>query len=225
MTAAVANESTDLLPTHRSLLTRLKRADDQEGWQEFFDTYWRLIYGVARKAGLSDAEAQDAVQETVITVSQQMPKFRYEPERCSFKTWLLLITRQRIARQFGKRQQGRLAASPSRSGERPVAAPRAAADTPRTGTIERIPDPSGDRLAAVWDEEWEKHLLSAARERGKRQVSDAHYQIFDLYVVQGWSAGEVARTLGVNVGQVYLVKHRISGLLKREIKQLTETFR
>jgi RNA polymerase sigma-70 factor (ECF subfamily) len=118
MTAAVANESTDLLPTHRSLLTRLKRADDREGWQEFFDTYWRLIYGVARKAGLSDAEAQDAVQETVITGSQQMPKFHYEPERCSFKTWLLLITRQRIARQFRKRQPGGPTASPPQAGER-----------------------------------------------------------------------------------------------------------
>ena len=75
----------------------------------------------------------------------------------------------------------------------------------------------------VWDEEWEKHLLAAARERVKRQVSDAHYQIFDLYVVQGWPAGEVARTLGVSVGQVYLVKHRIAGLLKREATRLTQT--
>ena len=225
MTAAVAKEPTDLLPTHRSLLTRLKRADDQEGWQEFFDTYWRLIYGVARKAGLNDAEAQDAVQETVITVSQQMPKFRYEPERCSFKTWLLLITRQRIARQFKKRRPGGPMASPPGAGDLPAPAPRAADDTARTGTIERIPDPAGDPLAAVWDEEWEKHVLSAARERVKHKVSDVHYQIFDLYAVQGWSAGEVARTLGLSVGQVYLAKHRISRLLKREIKQLTETFR
>jgi len=100
------NNSTDLLSTHRSLLTRLKRADDQEGWQRFFDTYWRLIYGVARKAGLTDAEAQDAVQEAVITVSRQISRFQYDPERCSFKTWLLMITRQRIARQFAKRQPG-----------------------------------------------------------------------------------------------------------------------
>ena len=49
-----------------TLLSRLKNADDHAGWQEFFDTYWKLIYGVARKAGLNDAEAQDAVQETVI---------------------------------------------------------------------------------------------------------------------------------------------------------------
>jgi len=42
------------------------------------------------------------VQETIITVAQQMPEFRYEPARCSFKGWLLLLTRQRIAHQLKK---------------------------------------------------------------------------------------------------------------------------
>ncbi len=37
MTGPVAKDATDLLPTHRSQLTWLKRADDQEGWQRFFD--------------------------------------------------------------------------------------------------------------------------------------------------------------------------------------------
>jgi hypothetical protein len=31
---------TDLIPTRRTLLTRLKDWGDQGGWQEFFDTYW-----------------------------------------------------------------------------------------------------------------------------------------------------------------------------------------
>ena len=38
---------TDLIPTRRSLLTRLKDWGDQAGWQEFFDIYWRLIYSIA----------------------------------------------------------------------------------------------------------------------------------------------------------------------------------
>ena len=65
----MATETDDWLPTRHSLITRLRQADDHAGWQEFFDTYWRLLYGVARKTGLNDAEAQDAVQDCVITVS------------------------------------------------------------------------------------------------------------------------------------------------------------
>ena len=89
MTQTMANDATDFLPTRRTLLSRLKKADDQAGWQEFFDTYWKLIYGVAIKAGLTDAEAQDAVQETVIAVSKHIGRFKYDPAQCSFKTWLL----------------------------------------------------------------------------------------------------------------------------------------
>jgi len=91
------------IPTRRSLLTRLKNWDDQEGWREFFDTYWNLIYGVAIKAGLGDAEAQDVVQETVIAVAKKMQDFHYDPSIGTFKSWLLHTTRWKIADQFRKR--------------------------------------------------------------------------------------------------------------------------
>jgi len=55
----------DLIPTQKSLLSRLKNWDDQSSWKTFFDTYWRLIYAFARRAGLGDAEAQDVVQFSV----------------------------------------------------------------------------------------------------------------------------------------------------------------
>ena len=40
--------------------------------------------------------------------------------------------------------------------------------------------------------------------------------MFDLYALRGWAAREVARTLGVNVGRVYLAKFRIAPLFKKE---------
>ena len=63
----------DSLPTRRSLLSRLRDLSDSDSWRTFFDTYWRLIYNVARKSGLSDGDAQDVVQETVIAVARKMP--------------------------------------------------------------------------------------------------------------------------------------------------------
>ena len=93
----------DFIPTRRSLLSRLKNWDDQESWQEFFDTYGRLVYGVAVKAGLSDAEAQDVVQETIIIVARKLAGFKYDPALGSFKSWLMLITRRRIEKQLKKR--------------------------------------------------------------------------------------------------------------------------
>src|SRR6267143_2400092 len=92
-----------LFATRRSLVDRLENWDDRKHWQEFFDAYWKLIYSAARKSGLTDAEAQEVVQETVITVAKKIGKLRYDPAAGSFKGWLLNITRWRIADQFRKR--------------------------------------------------------------------------------------------------------------------------
>ena len=81
-------------------------------------------------------------------------------------------------------------------------------------------NPTGARLEALWEEEWEKHLLTTALEQVKRKVSDRQFQIFDLYVLQNWPVRDVTRTLRVSAAQVYLAKHRVSALLKKEVKKL-----
>src|SRR2546427_181978 len=95
------------LPTRQSLLSRLKEWDDHESWRDFFDTYGRLIFGLAVKSGLTHTEAEDVVQETLLVVAKEMPDFKYDPARGSFKGWLLEITRRRIANQVRRRQKHR----------------------------------------------------------------------------------------------------------------------
>src|SRR5690349_7564653 len=85
-----------LIPTRESLLSKLQATSRGESWREFFDTYWRLIYCNARKAGLSDGDAQDVVQETMIALTKNISEFRVNPARCSFKTWLMNLTRWKI---------------------------------------------------------------------------------------------------------------------------------
>jgi RNA polymerase sigma-70 factor (ECF subfamily) len=204
----MAKDPIDLIPTRVTLLGRLKNWDDQESWREFFNTYWKLIYEVAIKAGLTDTEAQEVVQETVILVAKKMPEFKYDPAVGSFKSWLLHTTRWRVNDQFRKRHVEREAIS-----RRPT-------DTSRTATIERVPDPAGLILDDVWNKEWQKNLFDAAIERVKGQVSARQYQMFDLYVVKQWPVLKVATRLGVNIGRIYLAKHRIAALIKKEVKKL-----
>jgi RNA polymerase sigma factor (sigma-70 family) len=200
--------SEDLLPTRQSLLSRLKNWEDGDSWQEFFNRYWRLIYGVAIKSGLTEVEAQEVVQETIISVSKKIPAFKYDPALGSFKGWLLHMTRWRINDQLRKRQR--------ESG--PITRP--SEQVGRTAVIERIPDPAASCLDTVWDQEWQNNLLEMAVEKVKRQVKPKQYQIFDLYVVKKWPMDKIVSTLGVNMGQIYLAKHRISALIKKEVKSL-----
>src|SRR5690349_2833344 len=85
-----------LAATRLSLLTRLKQCDDKDGWQRFFDTYAGVIHALAVRSGLSTTEADDALQETLLSVAREMPNFRYDPAKGSFKSWLFKIARRRI---------------------------------------------------------------------------------------------------------------------------------
>lgn len=207
---AAVTRHDSFLATRRSLVERLTDWNDQKNWQEFFNTYARLIHSTARRAGLLEAEAQDVVQETILTVAKNVDRLKYDPALGSFKGWLLNITRWRIADQFRKRERPGI----HRTKQDPNG------ETDRTRTIDRIPDPAGASLEAAWENEWRENLLRAALERVKRKVSPAQYQIFDCYALKHWAPAKVSRELGVSVAQVYLVRHRVGALLKREIEAL-----
>ena len=93
------------------------------------------------------------------------------------------------------------------------------ASPPRTATVERIPDSAAQSLDEIWEAEWKKNLLSQALEEVKKQVAPKQFQIFDLYVLQETPIEAITRALGVSTGQVYLAKHRISQVLKEELKK------
>lgn len=205
MNLFMALPSENWLATRYSLLSRLQNWDDQDSWRDFFDTYWPLIYSFALKSGLTEAEAQDVVQETIISVAKNIQKFRRDRSLGTFKGWLKNLTRWRIADQLRKRTRLN---------------PEAEAK-PFTGVeMMEIPGATDAGLESVWEQEWEANLLESAIRRVKRRVKEEHYQMFDLYVLKQWPVRKVAQLLDVSVGQVYLAKHRITLLIRKEIRVL-----
>ncbi len=201
----------ELHSTRSSLLGRLRDWEDQDSWREFFNTYWKFIYSMGLRSGLSDQEAEDVVQETVLSVAKKMPDFVYDPAKCSFKGWLMHVTRLRIKDQLRRRQS--VLRQPS-AGDR---------ENRETSTVERVADPTaGAELDNTWHDEWERNLVDAAMERVKLRVKPEHYQIFYLSAVKGLGTREVAKMLDVSLGQVYLVRHRLAKDVKREVERLKE---
>ena len=88
--------------------------------------------------------------------------------------------------------------------------------------IDRIEDPNGDVLSRLWDVEWKKNVADAALARVKAQVSPKQYQIFDFYVIRQWSPQKVQEKLNVSMAQVYLAKHSVGAVLKKELAKLED---
>lgn len=204
----MAIRAEELIPTRATLLHRLKDWQNQASWQEFFDIYWSLIFGVALKHGLTKEEAEDVVQEVMTDTARHMPEFKYDPAKGSFKAWLLNLTRWRIADQIRKRQP---------SGDiTPWADKIAPIQVKNPEDLDHAPP----ELEKLWDEEWKNHLLEAATNKARRRLDPRQYQIFDCLVNRGWPTEKVSKSLGVSLSLVYVAKHRVTEAIRTEFDRL-----
>ena len=207
MTIAMRHEPGSSLRTRPTLLFRVREWEDSASWAEFHRLYRRLIYGRARRSGLPHEDAEDVAQDVFKRVAETIKDFDLNPDKGSFRGWLMQLTHWRIADQFERR--GKAPSLPSAKGN----------DAPdRTATVERLPAAPDDE--DEWDREWQQHILAAAVERLSHQVKPRHFQVFELYVRQQWPVLKVAKELGINPASVYLISHRLTKQLKVEAEKL-----
>jgi RNA polymerase sigma-70 factor (ECF subfamily) len=200
-------ETVSSLRTRPSLLRRVRDWDDAASWTEFYGLYRKLIYGLARRAGLPHADAEDVTQDVFKRVAETIHEFESDPARGKFRGWLMQLTRWRVANKFAR--------APKENVLRP--APRDETSS-STSTINRLPDEAS--LDEAWEQEWQRHLLDAACERISHRVKGRHYQAFDLYVRRRWPVLKVAKELGMNPAGVYLIGNRLTKQLKAEVEKL-----
>jgi RNA polymerase sigma-70 factor (ECF subfamily) len=232
-------ETESSLVTRPSLLERLKDWSQQTAWREFDHDYAPLLRNVARKAGLTDAEADEVAQETLIAVAKKIGEFQHAGNRGSFRAWLYQQARWRIADQFRARLRTHPVHEPERRSpirrEHRDESERAGSETgapiPCDGEATTVDslfqeasraavpevDPAFERL---WDAEWEEQIRQSALARVKRQVSARQFQLFDLHVLQGLPGREAAKAAGTTIAAVYMAKGRVSRLVRREAERL-----
>jgi RNA polymerase sigma factor (sigma-70 family) len=206
-------ESESSRATRPSLLARLKDWSQQTAWREFDHNYAPLLRNVARKAGLSDVEADEVVQETLIAVAKKIGEFDHAGNRGSFRAWLYQQARWRIADRFRARSRAHYAIAPEDS----LAAlghlePAPAAEAQSDQTFERL-----------WEAEWENYIGQAAIARVKRQAGARQFQLFDLHVIQGLTVQAAAQAAGASTAAVFMAKSRVGRLVRKEIARLRRT--
>lgn len=198
----VSSTFDDSLPTRASLLLRLQDLDDHSSWIEFFDRYRRFIFGIALRMGLSRQDAEEVVQDTVISVSRGLPSFSYNPTKGSFKGWLMRVTQHKVVDQF--RKLGRQVPTDGLPGET-MATAEAAVDQP---------------FDAFWEAEWQHNLLQVATDQLRLAVSPRNFQIFDWTVRMGRTAEETAKAFGISTVLVRVTKFRVLHEFKRILRRL-----
>jgi RNA polymerase sigma-70 factor (ECF subfamily) len=184
-------------PTPLSLLERLCRPDDAAAWSRFVHLYTPLLYGWARRAGLSETDTADLLQDVFVTLLQELPRFDYRPGR-SFRAWMytLLLNRWRTLQ---RRRSPRLVPS------------------------EQLDAFAGEAEPALPGEAEERCMLvRRALALIEYDFAPATWQAFRQVVVLEHRPAEVAAELGVSLNAVYLARSRVLRRLREELAGLVE---
>jgi RNA polymerase sigma factor (sigma-70 family) len=181
--------------TRLSLLLRLRDRGDEGAWSRFVDLYGPLVYGQARRLGLSDADAADRMQEVLMAVARGVE--RYDAGRGPFRKWLYTVTMNKL-RSFWKK----------RSRE------------PEAANLDDVAD-SADPDER-WEKEYRQRLFAAGSEIVRQQVDPLHWRVFWLAAVEGKAGAAIATECGVKVGQVYVIRQRVRQKLAQAIAELEQ---
>lgn len=182
--------------TRPSLLAQLAENSDQHGWREFFQRYAPAVFRVARHRGLTNEDADDVVQQVMISIARHMKDFRYDRDRGYFRQWVRRIANNFICNYF--------------RGQRPIQYDSTACEQlANEATTE-----------AVWNAEWQSQDLLWCLDQIEQDVSPRRMKAFRMYAVEGRSAADVAKELGMTPGHVYVIRHQMLALLRERLKAL-----
>ena len=195
-----------MLDTNETLLTKVRDMDAHDAWRLFYDQYWAVILAYARKLGLNEYQAEEVLQETMVTLMRVLPEFSYDRRKGKFRNFLLTIVHRKSLAAFrrAKREanvQIELESTEERDSANPFQSETDAAEA-----------------EALWKESVVEEALRRLSKRS--DLGESTYAVFEAYVLKRRTAGEVANEFGLKENAVYQIKNRMLRFWRYETAQL-----
>lgn len=189
--------------TTTALLNGLHDPANRAAWEELDARCRPIMLGVARRIGLTEAEAEDAAQAAMVNFFQAYRDGQYQRERGRLSSFLIAILRSRAidARRLAVKR-------------RETAAP--------VGVIERF---SQDDVGRLWLDERQNQLLRQALSELRDSGADERMlSAFELFGIRSVAIGEVTAQLGMSRDEVYNAKYRITRRLQPIVARLDDLY-
>lgn len=181
--------------TRASLLAKLgDNSLGQSAWRQFFDCYAPAVYRVARARGFTGPDADDVVQQVMMSMVSHLGDFKYDRDRGRFRNWVRTVAENKIREVKRRKQLPQVDIDPN--------------NEPTTDTI--------------WEEQWRLQDLLWCLDQVGQEISPKRLAIFKLYSIDGLSPAEVAEQMNTSVGYVYVTRHLVLNLIRKKAKALDE---
>jgi len=189
-----------------SLLVRLRDRSDRAAWARFVDLYGPLLYEwLHHRFLLQHHDAAEVSQEVLLAVVQEMPSFRYDQDKGSFRRWLYNVMRHRLLAFWRQRDCGPLAISEEELQRR----------------VEQLQDAAGTE-PTVWADEYDSHVVRRVLGLLKADFEPTTWRAFWAVVVEERKPADVAGALGITANAVRLAKFHVLKRLRQEFEGLLD---
>jgi RNA polymerase sigma factor (sigma-70 family) len=144
------------------------------------------------------------VQNVLVQLLQRLQRFELDHTRGRFRTFLWQVTNYAVI-DWLRRQKGQAAAE-----QRSVAELSAFEDA-----AARAPD-------ADWVDEERKRIVAYAIDQARIEAQPRSWQCFELHILQGTAAANVATSLGLTTNAVYVNASRILARVRAKCLEYDE---
>lgn len=187
-----------ILETSLSLLERLRNSPDDADWSRLIEAYSPLLRSWVLRSDVQVADADDLVQEVLLVVHRELPKFQHNQRTGAFRNWLRQIVVHRLRNFWRSTGRQFVAGTDSRWEEQ----------------LRQLED-DGSHLSQLWDRE---HNLAIARkllEMIESRFTESTRQVFCRLVLDGADADTVAAETGLSLNAIFTAKSRVLRELRR----------
>ena len=196
---------TDFPQTRSSLIAQVQSPEDREAWDQFVLIYRPVIYRMARRRGMQDADAQDLVQTVFMRLAASIQRWEKTDPETKFRHWLRRVARNAIVSAFSRQPKD-----------------AAAGGSEMLNLLAEQPEIAKDVEQELATEAMREQYLRAAAVV-KTDVDGDTWRAFELTVVRGQSCDEAAALLGKSVGAVYAARSRVMRRLREQVQRLQES--
>jgi RNA polymerase sigma-70 factor (ECF subfamily) len=183
----------------------LRDRADAEAWQRLVDLYSPLLSAWLRRHALQDADVDDLVQEVLVTVAREAPKFQHSGRPGAFRSWLRTILANRL-REFWRGRRLR---------------PTATGESDFIAFLDQLEDRDSG-ISRLWDQEHDQHIVRRLLAMIEPQFASSTWQAFRRVVLDGARPDAVAADLGLTVNAVFIAKSRVLQRLRQEAREFLD---
>jgi RNA polymerase sigma factor (sigma-70 family) len=188
--------------TRHTLIAKLRDPADAVAWREFLTIYEPLVYRLARRKGLQDADARDLCQDVFRAVARAIDRWEPDPARGSFRGWLFTIARNLCINFLTRRDRH----------------PRGSGDSDVLAMLDAVPADGPE--TTEFDQEYRRRLFRWAAEQVKGEFAPTTWKAFWQTAIENRPAAAVGKELGMTPGAVYVARSRVLARLRKRVEQL-----